>query len=90
MTFSHKTLAWLVYALPVLVTLVASALGGYALATALADAWAARTLLLCGCLLLLLLTADALLVVMILGLRAVAEDEARRGPEREIPHDSAE
>lgn len=83
-------LAWLVFALPVLVTLVAAALGGYALAVALADAWAARTLLLGGCLLLLLLTADALLVVTILGLRAVAEDEVRRGSEREIPRDSAE
>jgi hypothetical protein len=78
--YSRHLLSSLVFALPVLVLVLAVVLGGSGLARALGDAALARGLAIVAAGALVLLVCDVLALLTLLGLRALDEDRRTRLP----------
>lgn len=70
---SKRALLALVFAMPILVVVFGVLMGGYALAQAMQDLWGARVLLWIALAALMLLAADALLLLLALGINAVSD-----------------
>lgn len=71
-----RVLLVLVYALPILMVAFGVLMGGYALAQAMQDLAGARVLLWIAVAALMLLTVDALLLLLVLGINAVEDGDS--------------
>lgn len=71
-----RVLLVLVYALPILMVAFGVLMGGYALAQAMQDLAGARVLLWIAVAALMLLTVDALLLLLVLGINAVGDGDS--------------